>query len=94
MVQKQLLGRGIRDERVIQAMRTVPRHLFVEPAGAPDLPEPLVQQLSKKGKLIIPVGDQRSQSLKLCRRTAKGVETKDLGECRFVKLLGRYGWPA
>ena len=32
MVREQLVARGIRDERVLQAMRTVPRHLFVEKA--------------------------------------------------------------
>jgi protein-L-isoaspartate(D-aspartate) O-methyltransferase len=29
MVEDQLAGRGIRDERVLEAMRAVPRHLFV-----------------------------------------------------------------
>jgi len=32
MVKHHILGRGIRDEKVIQTMREVPRHLFVEEA--------------------------------------------------------------
>lgn len=32
MVEKQLRARGIRDERVLEAMGTVPRHAFVDPA--------------------------------------------------------------
>lgn len=32
MVEKQIHQRGITDERVLEAMRTVPRHLFVQPA--------------------------------------------------------------
>ncbi len=32
MVERQLVGRGITRVEVLQAMRTVPRHLFVEPA--------------------------------------------------------------
>ncbi len=32
MVEEQLLPRGINDEKVLEAMRTVPRHLFVEDA--------------------------------------------------------------
>jgi len=32
MVEQQLRQRGIRDERVLQAMATIPRHLFVPPA--------------------------------------------------------------
>jgi protein-L-isoaspartate(D-aspartate) O-methyltransferase len=36
MVEQQLRQRGIRDERVLEAMRTVPRHEFVSPAEASD----------------------------------------------------------
>ena len=32
MVEEQLLARGIKDERVLDAMRKVPRHLFIEEA--------------------------------------------------------------
>lgn len=32
MVESQIAARGIRDPRVLEAMRTVPRHLFVPPA--------------------------------------------------------------
>jgi protein-L-isoaspartate(D-aspartate) O-methyltransferase len=45
MVAEQLAGRGIKDERVLAAMGTVPRHLFVSPALAdeayPDHPLPI-----------------------------------------------------
>ena len=34
MVEEQLAARGIRDPRVLEAMRRVPRHLFVEPEQA------------------------------------------------------------
>lgn len=32
MVERQIAARGIRDPRVLEAMRTVPRHLFVPPS--------------------------------------------------------------
>jgi protein-L-isoaspartate(D-aspartate) O-methyltransferase len=32
MIQKQIIARGVRDPRVLAAMREVPRHLFVDPA--------------------------------------------------------------
>jgi hypothetical protein len=35
MVREQIAARGIRDPRVIEAMRRVPRHLFVPPAARP-----------------------------------------------------------
>ncbi len=45
MVEEQLIPRGIRDQRVLQAMREVPRHLFVPPhlrdAAYQDTPLPI-----------------------------------------------------
>ncbi|MDW8368545.1 MAG: hypothetical protein RMK49_22080, partial [Abditibacteriales bacterium] len=32
MVQQQIVARGVKDKRVLEAMRTVPRHEFVPPA--------------------------------------------------------------
>jgi protein-L-isoaspartate(D-aspartate) O-methyltransferase len=61
-------------------------------AGAPDLPRPLLEQLAVDGVMVIPVGEDRAQVLKRVRRTPGGMEEEDLGECRFVKLLGKHGW--
>jgi protein-L-isoaspartate(D-aspartate) O-methyltransferase len=61
-------------------------------AGSPGVPKPLVDQLAIGGKLVIPLGDEQSQVLKRIRRTETGLEEDDLGECRFVKLWGKYGW--
>jgi protein-L-isoaspartate(D-aspartate) O-methyltransferase len=53
MVDEQLVARGIRDHRVLEAMRTVPRHLFVEPEwvsrayGDWPLPAPEGQTISQ-----------------------------------------------
>jgi protein-L-isoaspartate(D-aspartate) O-methyltransferase len=52
----------------------------------------LIEQLSVGGKLIIPVGDDESQVLKLVQREPSGFHREDLGECRFVKLWGKFGW--
>ncbi len=71
-----------------------PYDAIIVAAGAPRIPEPLAQQLAAGGRLIIPIGDHQSQTLKLAMRTPTGLEETDLGGCRFVKLLGRYGWPA
>lgn len=62
-------------------------------AGSPKLPHPLIEQLSVGGRLVIPLGNEQSQTLKRIRRTASGVEEEHLGKCRFVKLWGRHGWP-
>ena len=56
------------------------------------IPRPLVEQLGTHGRLVIPLGDEKSQQLKRVCVTASGLMEEDLGDCRFVKLVGRYGW--
>ncbi len=63
-------------------------------AGSPDIPQPLIDQLAIGGRLVIPVGDALVQDLFRVTRTEEGVKKDDLGGCRFVKLIGRYGWEA
>lgn len=61
-------------------------------AGAPDIPQPLIDQLNIGGRLVIPVGSEFVQSLIRVRKTEKGIEKEDMGGCRFVKLIGEHGW--
>jgi len=203
MVEEQLRGRGIRDERVLMAMRKVPRHLFVDPtvrdrayddsplpidadqtisqpymvalmveilelrghervlevgtgsgyqtailaeltaevytieripalaaqatarlrelgygarvhartgdgaqgwtdaapfdgivvaAATREVPRPLVEQLAPSGALVLPLGEIDLQGLARIRRGKQGLQVDYFGECRFVKLVGPYGW--
>jgi protein-L-isoaspartate(D-aspartate) O-methyltransferase len=62
-------------------------------AGAPGVPQCLVDQLAPGGRLVIPVGDQVDQQLVLIRKGADGsVEREASDGCRFVRLIGRNGW--
>ncbi len=70
-----------------------PFDAIIVTAGSPELPRPLIAQLSLRGRIVLPIGDERSQMLKRFRRTVSGLQEEGLGDCRFVKLLGRYGWP-
>ncbi|MEK6599032.1 MAG: protein-L-isoaspartate(D-aspartate) O-methyltransferase [Deltaproteobacteria bacterium] len=63
-------------------------------AAAPDIPKCYVEQLNIGGKLVIPVGDEYSQTLVKIMKTKEGIIKQELGGCRFVKLVGRYGWKA
>lgn len=65
---------------------------IVVTAGAPHVPEALIDQLGEGGKLIIPVGDQALQDLKRFTKTSEGIKEESLGGCRFVKLIGKNGW--
>ncbi len=77
---------GWRDESPFDAI--------IVTAGAPDIPKVLVNQLAVHGRLVIPVGDQYSQSLIKLYKDEGGVHETNLGGCRFVKLVGEYGWRA
>ncbi len=61
-------------------------------AGAPGIPQTLVEQLKIGGRIVIPVGGSFSQALVKGIRTAKGIKTDDITGCVFVKLIGKYGW--
>jgi protein-L-isoaspartate(D-aspartate) O-methyltransferase len=69
-----------------------PYDAIIVTAGAPQVPKPLLDQLSLAGRLVIPIGDEREQLLVRVRRTESGFDEEQLGECRFVKLWGKYGW--
>ena len=61
-------------------------------AGAPEIPKIIVDQLAVGGRMILPVGDSFSQELVKLYRDQDGIHTTNLGGCRFVKLVGEYGW--
>lgn len=63
-------------------------------AGAPEIPPALVQQLGVRGRLVIPVGDEYTQTLFKVVKKEKGYKREDLGGVRFVKLIGDHGWKA
>lgn len=61
-------------------------------AAAPELPEPLPGQLADGGRVIVPVGDADNQELHLVQRRGDFFHTTVLEPCRFVPLVGFYGW--
>lgn len=62
-------------------------------AGAPDVPDPLFEQLAEGGRLVIPVGDRFSQTLQVVQKSRGSIKTRSCVDCRFVDLIGEYGWP-
>ena len=61
-------------------------------AGSPQVPRPLVAQLGMGGRLVFPIGEEELQTLVRIRKEAEGLQEDGFGDCRFVKLVGRYGW--
>lgn len=69
-----------------------PYDAIIVAAGGPVVPEPLVKQLGVGGRLVVPVGTEKSQTLVRVTRTERGTVEEDFGGCVFVKLIGRYGF--
>jgi protein-L-isoaspartate(D-aspartate) O-methyltransferase len=63
-------------------------------AGAPRPPRSLLDQLAIGGRLVLPHGDVDHQQLvRITRRDADRFDQEELGDVRFVPLLGVEGWP-
>jgi len=69
-----------------------PFDAIIVTAGGQEIPSPLIQQLSTGGCLVMPVGGSNFQELLKLEKTKDGIKQTNLGGCRFVKLIGQYGW--
>jgi protein-L-isoaspartate(D-aspartate) O-methyltransferase len=65
---------------------------IVVTAGAPVIPEDLLEQLETGGRMIIPVGDRAHQELVVYDKTETGFEKHSEGGVVFVPLIGQHGW--
>ncbi len=63
-------------------------------AAAPEIPQPLLDQLADGGILVAPVGDRFSQQLVQAIRSGNTFHKNYQTHCIFVPLLGRHGWPS
>jgi len=61
-------------------------------AAAPAVPDPLVQQLARTGRLVVPIGPEGAQRLARVSRVGTRVQIEDCGSAEFVPLVGRFGW--
>lgn len=69
-----------------------PFDAVVVTAGAPQLPEPLLEQLADGGRLVIPIEDGFSQVLYVVTKTGGETRRERKERCTFVPLIGKYGW--
>lgn len=61
-------------------------------ASAPDIPEPLIEQLKEEGIIVAPVGDRAWQYMVKAIKKGKKLERHYLIPVAFVPLIGKYGW--
>jgi protein-L-isoaspartate(D-aspartate) O-methyltransferase len=70
-----------------------PYDKIIVTAGAPVVPEALIQQLKIGGILVIPVGDRSKQSMvKITKKSATEIHKEEFEGFAFVPLLGKEGW--
>lgn len=70
-----------------------PYNRILVTAGAPKVPEPLLDQLAPGGALLIPEGPRNLQRLVLYRKSPRGeIRRREGEEVVFVPLVGRHGW--
>ena len=61
-------------------------------AAAPEVPEPLIDQLADGGRLVVPVGARDSQVIRVVSSSGGQRAESDLQGACFVPLIGRHGW--
>lgn len=69
-----------------------PYDAIIVSAGAPSVPEVLLEQLKLGGRLVIPVGSKWQQELLKITKYPKGNKVERLGACYFVPLIGEGAW--
>jgi len=70
-----------------------PYDKIIVTAGAPSIPEKLIEQLADNGKLVIPVGDaDRQMMVTIEKLPGNKIIKKEHNYFSFVPLLGEKGW--
>ncbi|MDI6700283.1 MAG: protein-L-isoaspartate(D-aspartate) O-methyltransferase [bacterium] len=61
-------------------------------AASPQIPKNFIDQLSDKGIMILPLGDISLQVLTKVTKNDDQIKIEKYDYCRFVPLLGKYGF--
>jgi protein-L-isoaspartate(D-aspartate) O-methyltransferase len=89
---------GLENVTIIEGdgTRGLPEHApfqgIMVTAAAPGVPEPLKEQLSDGGYLVLPVGGRGGQMLERWRRSGDRFDREQIAPVAFVPLIGAHGW--
>jgi protein-L-isoaspartate(D-aspartate) O-methyltransferase len=70
-----------------------PFDAIIVTAAMPAMPRPLLDQLALHGRLIAPIGEDELQTLVRVSREDGSWREEYFGECRFVLMTGKCGFP-
>jgi protein-L-isoaspartate(D-aspartate) O-methyltransferase len=96
--EKTLEAAGYRNVQVVVGDGTAgfperaPYERIIVAAGAPEVPEPLLEQLAEGGRLVAPVGGRGYQQLIIADKVGGEVAEQHGCQCVFVPLIGQHGW--
>jgi len=79
-------------ERTLGWHQGAPYDAIIVAAGAPKIPQELLNQLADGGRLVIPVGSRYEQDLLKVTKLNHEFITRNLGPCRWVPLIGNEAW--
>jgi protein-L-isoaspartate(D-aspartate) O-methyltransferase len=74
--------------------QAAPFDAIIVTAAMPGIARPLLDQLAPAGRLIAPIGEDDLQTLVRISRRDGSWREEYFGECRFVRMTGKYGFPA
>ena len=69
-----------------------PFDAIIVTAAAPSVPQPLFEQLTEGGRLVVPVGSRGGQFLEVWRQENGERLVDSLIPVAFVPLIGKQGW--
>lgn len=69
-----------------------PYDRIVVTCAAPDIPEPLLEQLNPGGVMVIPVGEYIQELIRIKKDNEGNIHKEKRGGVIFVPLIGKYGF--
>lgn len=93
-----LMNLGIKNVTVLHAdgsggwAEHAPYDGILVAAAAPDVPQPLLDQLAERGRLVLPVGGEGGQKIEVWQRRQDEWTREESFPVSFVPLRGEHGW--
>ncbi len=70
-----------------------PYNGIIVTAGAPSVPKRLIKQLAIGGRMVIPIGGRKLQTMKVITKVSEDeLKTEEIPNFAFVPLIGKEGW--
>ena len=72
-------------------LQAAPFDAIIVTAAMPGIARPLLDQLAPNGRLVAPIGEDELQTMVRISRHDGAWREEYFGECRFVRMTGKYG---